>query len=145
MAVGPAPLLILLCGAYLAARRFMDWRIPLAVLGSAGVTAGILFGVDPAHYPDPFFMLFSGGLILGAVFMATDMATSPVTPRGMWIYGGLIGLLTVVIRYYGGLPEGVMYAILIGNAASPLIERITQPTAFGKDDTGKPRRWGRRS
>ena len=69
-------------------------------------------------------MLFSGGLMLGAVFMATDMATSPVTPRGMWVYGALIGLLTVVIRYYSGLPEGVMYAILIGNAATPLIERI---------------------
>ncbi|MBZ0125636.1 MAG: RnfABCDGE type electron transport complex subunit D, partial [Rhodocyclaceae bacterium] len=82
--------------------------------------------------PDPFFMLFSGGLILGAVYMATDMATSPVTPRGMWVYGGLIGVLTVVIRYYSGLPEGVMYAILIGNAATPLIERITQPTPFGK-------------
>jgi electron transport complex protein RnfD len=77
-------------------------------------------------------MLFSGGLILGAVYMATDMATSPVTPRGMWVYGALIGLLTVVIRYYSGLPEGVMYAILIANAATPLIERITQPTPFGK-------------
>jgi len=60
------------------------------------------------------------------------MATSPVTPRGMWLYGALIGVLTVVIRYYSGLPEGVMYAILIGNAATPLIERITQPTPFGK-------------
>ncbi|MCB1891507.1 MAG: RnfABCDGE type electron transport complex subunit D, partial [Rhodocyclaceae bacterium] len=83
-------------------------------------------------YPDPFFMLFSGGLILGAVYMATDMATSPVTPRGMWLYGGLIGVLTVMIRYYGGLPEGVMYAILLANAATPLIEQITQPTPFGK-------------
>jgi electron transport complex protein RnfD len=77
-------------------------------------------------------MLFAGGLTLGAVFMATDMATSPVTPAGMWIYGAVIGLLTVVIRYYCGLPEGVMYAILIGNAAAPLIERVTQPTPFGK-------------
>ena len=59
--------------------------------------------------------------------MATDMVTSPVTPRGMWLYGALIGILTVIIRYSGGLPEGVMYAILIGNAATPLIERITQP------------------
>jgi electron transport complex protein RnfD len=77
-------------------------------------------------------MLFSGGLILGAVYMATDMATSPVTPKGMWVYGALIGLLTVVIRYYSGLPEGVMYAILIANAASPLIEKITQPVPFGR-------------
>lgn len=132
MAVGPSPLLILLCGAYLAARRFMDWRIPLAVLGSAALTAWLLFAFDPLRYPNPFFMLFSGGLILGAVYMATDMATSPVTPKGMWVYGALIGLLTVVIRYYSGLPEGVMYAILIANAASPLIEKITQPVPFGR-------------
>jgi electron transport complex protein RnfD len=132
MAVGPSPALILICGLYLAARRFMDWRIPLAILGSAAITAWLLFALDPVRYPNPFFMLFSGGLILGAVYMATDMATSPVTPKGMWVYGALIGLLTVVIRYYSGLPEGVMYAILIANAASPLIEKITQPVPFGR-------------
>ncbi|GAB4170758.1 MAG: RnfABCDGE type electron transport complex subunit D [Rhodocyclaceae bacterium] len=137
MAVGPSPALVLACGAYLAVRRFMDWRIPAAVLGSAGLTASALFALDPVRYPDPFFMLFSGGLVLGAVYMASDMATSPVTPRGMWIYGGVIGLATVAIRYYAGLPEGVMYAILLGNAATPLIERYTQPTPYGK---GAPRR-----
>ena len=131
LAVGPAPLLILACGAYLAARRFMDWRIPTAVLGSAAAVATALYAWNPDHFPTPFFVLFSGGLVLGAVYMATDMATSPVTPKGMWIYGALIGVLTVVIRYAGGLPEGVMYAILIGNAMTPLIERITQPVAFG--------------
>jgi electron transport complex protein RnfD len=140
MAVGPAPALILACGAYLALRRFLDWRIPAAVLGSAGAVAWILHALNPGHYPNPFFMLFSGGLILGAVYMATDMATSPVTPRGMWLYGALIGVLTVVIRYYGGLPEGVMYAILIGNAATPLIERVTQPTPFGKNVLRPPRK-----
>lgn len=140
MAVGPSPALILACGAYLALRRFMDWRIPAAIIGCAGLTAWLLFGFDPVRYPNPFFMLFSGGLILGAVFMATDMATSPVTPRGMWVYGALIGLLTVLIRYYTGLPEGVMYAILLANAASPLIERITQPTPFGKSGLLRPRK-----
>jgi electron transport complex protein RnfD len=110
----------------------MDWRIPTATLGSACIAAWALFSFDPGHYPDPFFMLFSGGLILGAVYMATDMVTSPVTPRGMWIYGALIGLLTVLIRYFGGLPEGVMYAILIANAATPMIEQISQPRPFGK-------------
>ncbi len=132
MAVGPSPALILLCGAYLALRRFMDWRIPAAILGSAGLTAWLLFALSPERFPNPFFMLFSGGLILGAVYMATDMATSPVTPKGMWVYGALIGLLTVIIRYYSGLPEGVMYAILLGNALTPLIEKVTQPTPFGK-------------
>jgi Na+-translocating ferredoxin:NAD+ oxidoreductase subunit D len=131
-AVGPAPALVLICGGYLAFRRFLDWRIPAAVIGSAATTAWLLHTYDSAHYPDPFFMLVSGGLVVGAVYMATDMATSPVTPRGMWIYGALIGLLTVVIRFYSGLPEGVMYAILIGNAATPLIEQFTQPTPFGK-------------
>lgn len=139
MAVGPSPALILLCGAYLAARRFMDWRIPAAILGSSALTAWLLFAYDPSHYPNPFFMLFSGGLIFGAVYMATDMVTSPVTPSGMWIYGALIGLLTVTIRYYGGLPEGVMYAILIANAASPLIERVTQPITFGRGAPGRSR------
>ena len=140
MAVGPSPLLILVCGIYLAARRFMDWRIPVAIIGCAGVTAWMLYGFDPVRYPNPFFMLFSGGLILGAIFMATDMATSPVTPRGMWVYGAMIGLLTVVIRYYTGLPEGVMYAILLANAASPLIERLTQPTPFGKSGLMQPKK-----
>ncbi len=137
MAVGPAPLLILLCGIYLAMRRFMDWRIPIAILGSAAITAWLLFAIDPVRYPNPFFMLFSGGLILGAVYMATDMVTSPVTPSGMWVYGAMIGLLTVVIRYYSGLPEGVMYAILIANAASPLIEKVTQPVTFGRGVPGR--------
>ncbi|MGE5467424.1 MAG: RnfABCDGE type electron transport complex subunit D [Ignavibacteria bacterium] len=131
LAVGPSPLLIIACGAYLAVRGFLDWRIPAAVLGSAVLVAFGLYAWNPQHFPDPFFVLFSGGLVLGAVYMATDMATSPVTPRGMWIYGGVIGVLTVAIRYAGGLPEGVMYAILIGNAMTPLIERITQPAAFG--------------
>jgi electron transport complex protein RnfD len=131
MAVGPSPLLILLCGAYLAVRGYLDWRIPAAVMGSAATLAMLLFLIDPHDYPSPLFVLFSGGLVLGAVYMATDMVTSPVTPKGMWLYGALIGGLTVVIRYSGGLPEGVMYAILIGNAATPMIERITQPVPFG--------------
>ena len=131
MAVGPSPVLILICGIWLALHRFLDWRIPVAVLGSACATAWLLHAWQPGHYPEPAFMLLSGGLVLGAIYMATDMVTSPVTPRGMWLYGGLIGLLTVTIRFFGGLPEGVMYAILIGNAATPLIERYTQPVVFG--------------
>jgi electron transport complex protein RnfD len=130
-------LLILLCGFYLAWRGYLDWRIPAAVMASAAVLAAVMFVLDPHHYPDPFFVLLSGGLVLGAVYMATDMVTSPVTPNGMWLYGALIGALTVIIRYSGGLPEGVMYAILIGNAATPMIERVTQPKAFGTAVTRK--------
>lgn len=127
-------LLILLCGAYLAIRKFMDWRIPVAVLGSAALTAWAFQLYNPAHYPAPLFVLLSGGLMIGAIYMATDMATSPVTPAGVWIYGGLIGVMTVIIRYFGGLTEGVMYAILLGNALTPLIDRYTQPRVYG---TGK--------
>jgi electron transport complex protein RnfD len=125
-------ILILLCGAYLAARKFMDWRIPVAVLGSAALTALVFQMIDPNRYPDPLFVLLSGGMMLGAVFMATDMATSPVTTKGVWIYGALIGVVTVMIRYFGGLTEGVMYAILVGNALAPLIDQVTQPKVFGE-------------
>jgi electron transport complex protein RnfD len=125
-------ILILLSGGYLAARGFLDWRIPAAILGSAALAALLFQWLDPARYPDPLFVLLSGGLMLGAVFMASDMATSPVTPKGVWIYGALIGVITVMIRYFGGLTEGVMYAILIGNALTPLIDQVTQPKLFGQ-------------
>ena len=125
-------LLILLCGGYLAVRGFLDWRIPAAILGSAALTALLFQWIDARRYPDPLFVLLSGGLMLGAVFMASDMATSPVTPKGVWIYGALIGVTTVMIRYFGGLNEGVMYAILIGNALTPLIDQVTQPKLFGQ-------------
>jgi len=123
--------LILVCGAYLAIRKMMDWRITAAVLGSAVLFSGVFYLMDSDKYPSPLFMLCSGGLMLGAVFMATDMVTSPTTPLGVWIFGALIGFVTVIIRLKGGLPEGVMYAILLANAVSPLIERVTQPRVFG--------------
>jgi len=91
---------------------------------------------NPARFPTPLFMLLSGGLMLGAMFMATDPVSSPVTPLGVWIYGSLIGLITVIIRLFGGLAEGVMYAILLGNAVSPLIDNLTQPRAYGAHRKG---------
>lgn len=125
-------LLILLCGLWLAWRRMLDWRIPVAVMTGVVLTSGLFFMLDPARYPDPLFMLFSGGLMLGAWFMASDMVGSPVTPLGVIVYGLLIGVVTVVIRLFGGLSEGVMYAILLGNACSPLIDQWTQPRVFGQ-------------
>jgi electron transport complex protein RnfD len=86
---------------------------------------------EPELFPTPAFMLFSGGLMLGAVFMATDMVASPITNAGCWLYGFLIGGLVVVIRFWGGMPEGVMYAILLANAVSPHIDRLIKPTVFG--------------
>jgi electron transport complex protein RnfD len=124
-------ILILLCGLYLIARKMMDWRIPVAMLLSAALFGGVFHLADPAKYPDPLFVLCTGGLMLGAFFMATDPVGSPVTPRGVWIYGALMGLITIIIRFKGGLPEGVMYAILLGNAVSPLIDNLTQPRTFG--------------
>ena len=124
-------LLILLCGFYLAFRRMMNWRITFSVLLVAALTSGLFHLVNPEVYPGPLFTLCTGGLMLGAVFMATDMVASPVTPMGVWIYGGMIGLVTVIIRLFGGLTEGVMFAILLANACSPLISAVTQPRIYG--------------
>jgi Na+-translocating ferredoxin:NAD+ oxidoreductase subunit D len=124
-------LLILLGGAYLAWKRYLDWRIPVAVLGTVALFTGVLHALDAARYPSPAFMLLSGGVMLGAVYMATDMVTSPVTRVGAWIFGVGIGALVVLIRVWGGLPEGVMYAILFMNALVPFINRATQPRVFG--------------
>ena len=125
-------LIILACGLYLAFRNMLDWRIPFFIMLGTVVTSGVLYLLDPNTNPDPLFMLFSGGLMLGAWFMATDMVGSPVTPLGVMIYGLFIGIVTVVIRVYGGLSEGVMYAILLANAATPLIDQYTKPRVFGE-------------
>jgi electron transport complex protein RnfD len=124
-------LVILLCGGYLALRNYLNWRIPVAVLGTVAVLTDVLFLADPLRYPDPAFMLLSGGLMLGAMYMATDMVTSPVTNLGSWIFGAGVGALVVIIRVWGGLAEGVMYAILLMNALVPFIDRATQPRVFG--------------
>jgi Na+-translocating ferredoxin:NAD+ oxidoreductase subunit D len=124
-------LLILLCGAYLAWKRYLEWRIPLSIFATVAALSGLLWLIDPARYADPLFMLLSGGLVFGAVYMATDMVTSPVTKLGAWIFGAGIGALVVLIRTWGGLPEGVMYAILLMNALVPFINRATRPRVFG--------------
>ena len=124
-------LLILLCGLYLALRHMLNWKIVASVLGSAALFSWVFWVKDPTLYPTPLFTLTSGGLMIGAVFMATDMVSSPVTPLGVVVYGSLIGVVTVMIRLFGGLNEGVMYAILLANAATPLINDLTQPRIYG--------------
>lgn len=124
-------LLILVCGAYLAWRGYLNWRIPLGILATVAGFQAILHLLAPDRFATASFMLFSGGLMLGAVFMATDMVTAPVTNLGRWIFAAGIGALVVVIRVWGGLPEGVMYAILLMNAFVPFINRATQPRVFG--------------
>ncbi len=126
-------ILILLGGAYLVARNMMNWRITASILGTVFALSGVMFLVDSAAYPSPVFMLFSGGLMLGAVFMATDMVASPMTNLGCVMYGALIGFLVVVIRLWGGMPEGVMYAILLANAVSPHIDSLIQPRVYGTE------------
>jgi len=139
-------IIILVCGLYLAFRKMLDWRIPVAVMAGTFITAELLQLVN-ADNPDGLFMLLSGGLMLGAWFMATDMVGSPVTPRGVIFYGVLIGFVTVIIRVYGGLNEGVMYAILLGNAATPLIDQLTQPRVFGeaRSESGTDNNTGKKS
>ncbi|MDX2505647.1 MAG: RnfABCDGE type electron transport complex subunit D [Gammaproteobacteria bacterium] len=124
-------LLILLGGLYLIARKMMNWRIPAGIFIAVIVLSGIFHLMNAAIYPSPVFMLFSGGLMLGAMFMATDMVASPVTAWGCFVYGLLIGSLVVVIRLWGGMPEGVMYAILFANALSPHLDRLIQPVPYG--------------
>lgn len=109
----------------------MNWRIPASILVTAAVLAALLNFAVPGDAPGPLFHLSSGGLMLGAVFMATDPVTSPITQKGCWVFGIGIGLLVVIIREFGGLPEGVMYAILLMNAATPLINRVTQARVYG--------------
>jgi electron transport complex protein RnfD len=123
--------LLLLGGIYLWLRRDLDWRIPVSILGTVILFSAVLGLFDAERFPTPLFSVFSGGLMLGAIYMATDPVTSPVTPRGAWIFGIGTGVLVMLIRVFGGLPEGVMYAILLMNAATPLIDRYTQPRVFG--------------
>lgn len=123
--------LILVGGAYLVARNMMNWRIPISIFATVALITWAFNLFDPGSYPTPAFMLLSGGLMLGAVFMATDMVASPITNAGCWLYGFLIGGLVIVIRFWGGMPEGVMYAILLANAVSPHIDRLIRPRVFG--------------
>jgi electron transport complex protein RnfD len=127
---------ILLGGAYLTWRRFLNWRIPVAIFASVYLFASALHMIDAVQFRDGVHHLFSGGLMFGTIFMATDPVTSPVTPRGCWVFGIGVGLLVVIIRQFGGLPEGVMYSILLMNAATPIIDRLTQPALYGSR-TGK--------
>lgn len=122
---------ILPAGIYLALRRIINWRIPVSIFATVLVLGSLLHALDPEIYPPAWFHLFAGGLMLGAIFMATDPVTSPITERGCVVFGIGIGTLVLIIRLFGGLPEGVMYAILFMNAATPLINRLTRARVYG--------------
>lgn len=123
--------LLLLLGAYLVWRGMINWRIPAGMILTVGAFTGILWLLKPEAYPTPHFMILAGGFLLGAVYMATDLVTSPLTTRGIWIYATGIGILIVMIRVWGGLPEGVMYAILLMNAVAPLLNRAFPTRVYG--------------
>lgn len=122
---------LLLGAAYLYYKGYIEWRIPTTIIGSAAAFSAILWLVDSSRFPDPLFTVFSGSLILGAFYMATDYVTSPITPNGKIVFGLSIGIVVVVIRVWGGLPEGIMYSILLFNAMTPLINRYTKTKIYG--------------
>jgi Na+-translocating ferredoxin:NAD+ oxidoreductase subunit D len=123
---------LLLGLVYLLWKKIITWHIPVSILVTVFVFAGILNVANPASFASPVVHLFSGGLMLGAIFMATDYVTSPMNHRGMLVYGVGIGVITVVIRAFGAYPEGVSFAILIMNAFTPLINTYIKPKRFGE-------------
>lgn len=131
--LGEVSALALLLGlAYMLWKKIISWHIPVSILLTVFVFVGIMHLVDPAAYASPVTHLFTGGLMLGAIFMATDYVTSPMSKKGMIIYGVCIGLLTVIIRLFGAYPEGMSFAILIMNAFTPLINTYVKPKRFGE-------------
>lgn len=123
---------IIIGGLFMLFRKIITWHIPVSYIATVFLFAGILNLIDPSRYIDPAFHLLTGGLMLGAIFMATDMVTSPMTYKGMLVFGIGCGLLTVLIRVWGAYPEGVSFAILIMNAIVPLINKGFKPKKFGE-------------
>jgi len=128
---------LILGAGYLLYRKIIDYRIPAAFVGTVFVFSGLAHIIAPAQFSPPVFNIIAGGLLLGAIFMATDPVTSPVTAEGRWVFGIGCGLVTMIIRIWGGLPEGVMYSILLMNAFTPLINRFFRPKRFGGVKNGK--------
>lgn len=130
--IGEVSALCLLVGAgFLLWRKIITLDIPIGFIGATFLITAISWMLSPGQYLNPFIHLFSGGLFLGAFFMATDMVTSPLTSKGRWIFGVGCGVLTAVIRLWGGYPEGVSFSILLMNACVPLIDRYAKPKKFG--------------
>ena len=117
---------------YMLMKKIITWHIPVSILGTVAIFTGILWGIDSEKYADPAFHLLTGGMLLGAIFMATDYVTSPMSKKGQLVFGIGIGVLTVVIRLWGAFPEGVSFAILIMNAFVPIINMYIKPKRFGE-------------
>ena len=131
---GEASALAIILGfVYLLIRRVIRPHIPVTIILTVAVMSGIFWLIDPSQYTDPLFNILTGGVLLGSVFMATDYVTSPMTAKGMVIYGVGIGIITVLIRFFGSYPEGVSFAILIMNSIVPLLNKYIKPARFGKE------------
>lgn len=131
--LGEVSAIALVIGAlYMLFRKIITWHIPVSYLGTVIIFSGILWLIDPSQYIDPLFHLVTGGMMLGVFYMATDMVSSPMSKRGMLIFGFGCGLITMLIRIWGSYPEGVSFAILIMNAFAPLINRGLGPKRFGE-------------
>ena len=128
-----AAVALLLGLVYLLVRKVITWHIPTSIILTTVVFTTILWLIDPETNTNPVFHLLTGGLLLGAIFMATDYVTSPMNRTGMLIYGVGIGMITVMIRIFGAYPEGISFAILIMNAFVPLINIYVKPARFGKE------------
>ncbi|MBL6989726.1 MAG: RnfABCDGE type electron transport complex subunit D [Bacteriovoracaceae bacterium] len=124
-------LALILGGLYMLYKKIITWHIPVSFIGTVIIFTGILWAINCEQYMSPLFHLLTGGLMLGAIFMATDMVTSPMTKKGQLIFGVGCGLLTVIIRIFGAYPEGVSFAILLMNAVVPLINILSKPKPFG--------------
>ncbi len=137
--LGDVSIFMLLLGAFfLLYKKVITWQIPLSYIATLGIFTGIFWLIDPTKYANPIFHLATGSLVLGAFYMATDMVSSPMTFKGHLIFGFGCGLITAVIRLWGGYPEGVSFAILIMNGLVPLIDKWTKPKIFGTPT--KPRK-----
>lgn len=132
--MGEVAAVALLIGfVYLLIRKVITWHIPVAVVGSIALFTAILWFFNPEKNANPMFHILAGGVLIGAIFMATDYVTSPMVPKAMIIYGCGIGIITVIIRVYGAYPEGVSFAILIMNAFVPLMNAYIKPRRFGEE------------
>ncbi|HHM05462.1 MAG TPA: electron transport complex subunit RsxD [Gammaproteobacteria bacterium] len=120
-------------GLWLIRKKIIGWQIPVSMLGTLTLLATVFHLIDAEHYASPLFHLFSGAALLGAFFIATDPVSASTTPRGRLIFGAGIGLLTYVIRTFGGYPDGVAFAVLLMNMAAPLIDHYTRPRVYGHD------------